>query len=196
MGAGSPGALSVGAPVPIAVRKYDGRRRFLVETRALLVTPALLILRGAPGRAFTTVEGARRLTATTTLEYFPVGGWYNVVSLFDAASGALEQHFCNVIAPVVWDGATLHYVDLDLDLTVRPDPAGGALRAVVEDMDDFRRNARAWRYPATVRRNALAALRELRSLSGSGRPPFTADPLPIAEGRALRGETVWTAVGR
>ena len=178
--------------MPIVVRKYDGHRRFLVETHALVATPALLILRGAPGRAFVTAEGVRHLTATATLEYFPVGGWYNVVSLFHAASGALEQHFCNVIAPAVWDGAILSYIDLDLDLAVRPDPAG-ALRATVEDLDDFRRHARAWRYPAPLRRDALAALRELRALAAGGRPPFTADPFPIAEARATRGETVWTS---
>lgn len=179
----------------IVVSKYDGRRRFLVETHALLVTPALLILHGAPGRAFVTAAGVRHLTTTATLEYFPVGGWYNVVSLFDAASGALEQHFCNVIAPATWDGTTLSYVDLDLDLAVRPDPTGDTLRAEVEDLDDFRRHARAWCYPAPVRRGALTALRELRALAAGGRPPFTADPLPIAEARALRGETVWTDEG-
>ncbi|HET8630713.1 MAG TPA: DUF402 domain-containing protein [Thermomicrobiales bacterium] len=180
-----------GAPVPIVVRKYDGRRRFRVETRCLAVTPALLVLRGEPGRPFVTDAGTRRL-ATTTLEYFPraPGHWYNVVSFFDTGSGALERHFCNILAPWRWDGATLEYVDLDLDLVVAPD---GAL--TIEDCADFRRHARAWRYPAALRRGALAALRELRRLAASGHPPFTADPLPVATARALAGETVW-AVGR
>ncbi|MDP9374262.1 MAG: DUF402 domain-containing protein, partial [Chloroflexota bacterium] len=145
-----------GAPVPIAVRKYDGRQVFVVETVALLVAPALLIARGAPGRAIVDAEGTRR-PATTTLEYFPAGRWYNVISFFDGATGALERHFCNVLLPAVWDGVALHYVDLDLDLSVALDG-----RATVEDVDDFRRNARTWRYPPAVRRGALAALRELR----------------------------------
>lgn len=175
--------------MPIVVRKYDGRRRFVVTTRALLVTPALLIARGDPGRPFATAGGTIHLE-TTTLEYFPAGRWYNVVSFFDTAGGALEQHFCNAIVPARWDGAALGYVDLDLDLRVTPDG-----RATVEDVADFRRNARAWRYPAAVRRGALAALRDLLALAASGRPPFTADPLAVAEARALAGETVWTGEG-
>lgn len=182
--------LRPGAPVPIAVRKYDGRRRFVVLTEALLVTPALLIARGAPGRPFITAAGTRHPT-TATLEYFPTGRWYNVISLFDGASGALERHFCNVLLPATWDGRELRYIDLDLDLNVTPEG-----RATVEDVADFRRNARAWRYPAAVRRGALAALRELRLLAGVGRPPFTADPLAVAEARARAGETVWTTGDR
>ncbi len=178
-----------GAPVPIAVRKYDGRQVFVVETVALLVAPTLLIARGAPGRAIVDAEGTRR-PATTTLEYFPAGRWYNVISFFDGATGALERHFCNVLLPAVWDGVALHYVDLDLDLSVAPDG-----RATVEDVDDFRRNARTWRYPPAVRRGALAALRELRALAARGAPPFTADPLPVAEARARAGRTVWTPEG-
>lgn len=174
--------------MPIAVRKYDGRRRFVVMTEAILATPALLVTRGAPGRTFVTPSGTRRPT-TTTIEYFPTGRWYNVISLFDTASGALERHFCNVLLPAEWDGAELSYVDLDLDLDVTPDG-----RATVEDLDDFRRNARSWCYPASVRRGALAALRELRALAARGEPPFTADPLAVAEARARAGETVWTAL--
>ena len=182
--------MKPGTPVPIAVAKYDGRRRFLVETRCLLATPELTILVGEPGRRFVTPDGVRHLPSTT-LEYFPVGRWYNVVSFFDTASGALERHFCNVLFPATRDGDRLRYVDLDLDLSVAPD--GDGLRATVEDLDDFRRNARRWRYPAGVRRGALAALRELRALAAGGQPPFTADPLPVAEARAHAGETVWTA---
>lgn len=176
------------AAVPIAVRKYDGRERFVVHTRALWSAPGLLILRGEPGRAFVTADGARHLP-TTTLEYFPAGRWYNVVSFF-GADGALEQHFCNVIVPAAWDGAALRYIDLDLDLRVTP--TGPELRAIVEDLDDFRRNARRWRYPAPVRHGALAALRELRLLAARGCPPFTSDSLAVAEARARAGRTVWT----
>lgn len=175
------GQLTAGRPLPIAVRKYDGRQRFVVETVALATTPTLLVARGAAGRRFITAGGTTRLT-TVTLEYFPAGRWYNVLSYFEATTGALERHFCNIIAPAAWDGATLSYVDLDLDLTVSP-----AGVVTVEDMDDFRRNARRWHYPATVRRGALAALREVRDLATRGVPPFTAAPLAIAETRVLAG---------
>jgi protein associated with RNAse G/E len=172
--------------VPIAVRKYDGHRRFVVETTALAATPALLVARGDAGRRFITASGMRHLP-TVTLEYFPAGRWYNVVSFFATATGVLDCHFCNIIAPAGWDGATLSYIDLDLDLRVSPDG-----QTAIEDLDDFRRNARTWHYPPALRHGALAALRELRALATRGLPPFTAAPLPVAEARALAGETAWT----
>ena len=178
------GQPTAGTPLPIAVRKYDGRQRFVVETVTLATTPTLLVARGEAGRRFSTAGGTAHLM-TVTLEYFPAGCWYNVLSYFDAATGALERHFCNIIAPAAWDGTTLSYIDLDLDLVVSP--AGGV---TVEDMGDFRRNARRWHYPAAVRRGALAALRELRDLAARGVPPFTAEPLAVAEARVLAGGRV------
>jgi protein associated with RNAse G/E len=172
-------------PLPIAVRKYDGRHRFVVETTALAVTPRLLVARGAIGRRFSTAEGTRHLT-TVSLEYFPAGRWYNVLSYFDPVTGSLERHFCNILAPAEWDGSTLHYIDLDLDLAI--DTNG---RARVEDLEDFRRNGRLWHYPATIRHGALAALRELRELAARGVPPFTAAPLATAEALIAANKTVW-----
>ena len=182
--------MKPGTPVPIAVAKYDGRRRFLVETRCLLATPDLTILVGEPGRRFVTPDGARHLPSTT-LEYFPAGRWYNVVSFFDTASGRLERHFCNVIEPARWDGGELRYVDLDLDLVVLPDGA-----TAVEDLDDFRRHAREWRYPAAVRRGALRALRELCALAAARVAPFTAESFAVAHARAASGQTCWTGLSR
>jgi protein associated with RNAse G/E len=175
------GALVAGTPLPIAVRKYDGRHRFVVETVTLATTPTMLVARGEAGRRFITAGGTAHLP-TVTLEYFPAGRWYNVLSYFEPTTGALERHFCNIIAPAMWDGATLSYIDLDLDLVVSPTGV-----VTVEDVGDFRRNARRWRYPAAVRRGALAALREVRDLAARGVPPFTAEPLAVAAARVLAG---------
>jgi len=169
-------------PVPIAVRKYDGHRRFVVETTALAACPGLLVARGEAGRRFSAAGEIRHLP-TITLEYFPAGRGYNILSYYEAESGTLLYHFCNVLAEATWDGATLAYIDLDLDLRVEPTGV-----ATIEDVGDFRRNARRWRYPAATRRGALAALRALRALAARGAPPFTAEPLPVALARALAGE--------
>ena len=90
-----------------------------------------------------------------------------------------------MLTGATWDGATLAYIDLDLDLRVAPDGA-----ATVEDVGDFRCNARRWRYPTAIRRGAVAALREVRSLAARGVSPFTAAPLAVAEERARVGQWV------
>jgi protein associated with RNAse G/E len=177
--------LRAGRALPIAVRKYDGRQRFLVETTVLAATPQLLVARGQVGRRFITAEGTRHLS-TVSLEYFPAGRWYNVLSYFDPATGALERHFCNILAPAEWDGTTLSYIDLDLDLAIAADE-----HVTVEDLADFRRNARRWHYPSAIRHGALAALRELRELAARGVPPFTPAPLATAEALIAANKTAW-----
>ncbi len=62
---------------------------------------------------------------------------------------------------------------------------------MVEDIDDFRRNARRWHYPASVRHGAVAALRELRELAARGVPPFVPATLAEAEATLKAGVTAW-----
>lgn len=175
-------SIRPGDDITIAVYKADRRRRFTVGTRCLSVSDELLVLHGLRGRPFETAAGVTSL-ATTTLEYFPWGRWWNIVSFFDPDTSLPLEHFCNILTPATYASAELRYVDLDLDLAVR---AGGA--PIVEDIAEFRHHARAWRYPAAVRKQAWAALREVRALAESHQPPFTTDPLPcaIARARGLR----------
>lgn len=163
-----------GEPVPVAVYKADGSRRFTLTTRCHNAGPDLVVLRGEVGRTFQTAGGVT-YPRTATIEYFPIGRWWNVVSFFRPDTGALLRHFCNVMTPAWWEAGELRYVDLDLDVVKQRGKT-----PIVEDLDQFRLHARAWHYPMQVRRQALRALRELQALASTGSPPFTDDPWPTA----------------
>jgi protein associated with RNAse G/E len=79
--------------------------------------------------------------------------WYNQFEIFARQTGERRGWYCNITLPADFDGQTLSYVDLALDLLVFPDG-----RQVVLDEDEFA----ALDIPDDVRRGAWAALAELQ----------------------------------
>ena len=73
---------------------------------------------------------------THSLEYYWLDRWYNVFR-FAQPDGKLRNYYCNVNVPAKFDGETLSYVDLDLDILVDPD-----FSYTVLDITDFKRNAK------------------------------------------------------
>ena len=103
---------------------------------------------------------------TRTIEYYWLDRWYNIFR-FTQPDGKLRNYYCNVNVPAKFDGETLSYVDLDLDILVDPDFSYRVL-----DLEDFERNARLFDYTEDVRANARQALAELVSMIESRAFPF------------------------
>lgn len=103
---------------------------------------------------------------TLSLEYYWLDRWYNIFR-FAQPDGTLRNFYCNVNAPASFDGETLSYVDLDLDILVDPDFSYRVL-----DVEDFERNAEIFGYTAPVQANARRALAELITMIESRSFPF------------------------
>jgi uncharacterized protein len=105
-------------------------------------------------------------SGTHSLEYYWLDRWYNVFR-FSHPEGKLRNYYCNVNVPPTFDGETLSYVDLDLDILVEPDFSYRIL-----DVADFERNAEDYRYPAELQAQARHAVDELAALIESRQFPF------------------------
>jgi protein associated with RNAse G/E len=105
-------------------------------------------------------------SGTHSLEYYWLDRWYNVFR-FAQPNGELRNYYCNVNVPPSFDGKTLSYVDLDLDLLVEPDFSYQIL-----DLEDFERNAKLYCYSDEVQNNARHAIDELIELIGTRQFPF------------------------
>ncbi len=103
---------------------------------------------------------------THSLEYYWLDRWYNVFR-FARPDGQLRNYYCNVNVPPKFDGATLSYVDLDLDILVDPD-----FSCRVLDVEDFEQNVREFGYPADVEANARRAVTELITMIETRQFPF------------------------
>ena len=106
-------------------------------------------------------------SGTQSLEYYWLDRWYNIFR-FAQPDGKLRNYYCNVNVPARFDGNTLSYVDLDLDILVDPD-----FSYTVLDVEDFERNAERYGYTQEVQANARQALKELVSMIEARAFPFS-----------------------
>jgi predicted RNA-binding protein associated with RNAse of E/G family len=103
------------------------------------------------------------------IETYFTDRWYNVYEIRDRDDDRVKGWYCNVARPAVWEAENqLSFVDLALDLWV--DPQG---RQTVLDEDEFA----ALDLDAATRRQARAALKELKRLFASAGKPGL--PMPI-----------------
>lgn len=145
-------------------RSFDGKSRWQWRAEFVAKAPSLLVLHSNEGEAIRS-DGREYPWPADTLQFYWSDRWYNI----RAALRDGEPYFfsCNVAMPADFAGASVGYVDLDLELAVTD-----GLSARLEGEDDFRRNAAAMRYPPDVVRRAEDAVAELQSLVRAGRPPF------------------------
>jgi uncharacterized protein len=156
------------APPEITIRacKYDGLEHRRWHARLLSRDGSLIVLDARFDRLIKHDLLGTILPGTISVEYYWLDRWYNVFR-FHEPTGQLRSYYCNVNVPPRFDGRSLSYVDLDIDILVEPD-----LSYRIVDLDEFETNSAHFRYPAEVRSRAHAALRELVALIESRQFPF------------------------
>jgi protein associated with RNAse G/E len=103
---------------------------------------------------------------TLSHEYFWLDRWFNVFR-FQEPGHTLRNFYCNLNMPPQFDGETLDYVDLEIDLLLWPDG-----RVITLDEDEFAENAVKYEYSIIVIQNVDSALIELRALISARQFPF------------------------
>lgn len=150
----------------VSVLKYDGLEHRRWPAQIAKREGSLLVLDAVFDEEIRhDLLGAIAL-GTISTEYYWLDRWYNIFRFSDPA-GRLKNFYCNINAPPQFDGRTLSYIDLDMDVLVAPD-----LTYKILDMDDFEENARRFSYPEEVQTQARAALAEVTGLIESRSFPF------------------------
>lgn len=106
---------------------------------------------------------------TRTIEYYWLDRWYNVFRLLEK-SGDLRCYYCNINTPPTLDGSLLSYIDLDIDILVKPD-----LSYQMLDLDEFYQNAKLFDFDQETKQRARAAVDELASMIETRRFPFDSE---------------------
>lgn len=105
-------------------------------------------------------------SGTISYEFYWLDRWYNVFR-FHEPDGAFRNYYCNINLPPKFDGETLEYVDLDIDVLVWPDQ-----RVEILDRDEFAENLATYGYPIDVITNVDAAVAELLAMIENREFPF------------------------
>jgi predicted RNA-binding protein associated with RNAse of E/G family len=149
----------------ITVRKRDETGRMVWEYTGVVLERGkdFVRLEARFNRDDTPFQGIVLKRGDRFVETFYTERWYNQFEIHDRDDDALKGWYCNVGRPAVWEAPdTLSYVDLALDLWVRPDGTQAVL-----DEDEFDRLA----LDEATRHQALAALDELQKIFKSKQPP-------------------------
>lgn len=139
----------------VRVLKYDGQRRRWAAQVVKQVGPLIVLDAVFDEEINHDLLGTIAL-GTVSKEYYWLDRWYNIFRFND-------RFYCNVTQPPRFDGTTLTYVDLDIDVLVESDFSYRIL-----DLEDFE----SYPYPADLKEKARQALEELISLVEARSFPF------------------------
>jgi uncharacterized protein len=142
--------------IVVRVLKYDGRERRRWTAQVVEQVGELIVLDAVFDEEIQHDLLGTIALGTVSKEYYWLDRWYNVFRFND-------RFYCNVTQPPSFDGATLTYVDLDIDVLVESDFSYKIL-----DLEDFE----SAQYPANVQHSARQALEELTSLVETRSFPF------------------------
>ena len=159
---------AVGSPIRVSACNYDGSPHWEHEAWLVEVGDGIVVTRTEAGLAVKTEGGGYTSPFDTRGHYWP-DRWFNVIRLEEPGKG-LFGFYCNVATPAEFDGATVRYTDLQLDVRVYVD--AGGLRYDVLDEDEFAAARLRFGYADELVERCRAAVDELIGLIEARAFPF------------------------
>ena len=156
-------------PVYIRARTYDGAPHWSHPAWLVRADDGIVITRTEAGLPIDRVAGAYTSPYNTRAHYW-TDRWFNVIRLELPGKG-LDGFYCNIASPVEFDGATVGYIDLQLDVRVFA-ASDGSLTYRVLDEDEFEAARRLFSYPDDVVQHAFAAVDQVIALVEAREFPF------------------------
>ena len=156
----------IGRRIRVCSTKYDGSPHWEFDSWYVEEKGPLLVTLNFAGQELMTWNGPWT-DPYDSRNHFWSDRWYNIIRCDLPLGGGLHQWYCNVATPTQFDGETIRYVDLDLDVIV---PFEGEPRVV--DEEEFLENSARMGYPPDVVKQARRAVDELITLARKGEFPF------------------------
>jgi protein associated with RNAse G/E len=150
--------------VRVVFRKYDGTPHRDYPARRL-AEDDLGVWLGVTTGTRSVYHGRPSVEQIPFVLLVPHAAWWT--GMFNPPPRTSEV-YCDITSPAVWEGDTVHLVDLDLDVVRRR--ATGAVE--LRDEDEFAEHRARFGYPDDLVAHAEAASRWLFGALGDGTEPF------------------------
>ena len=128
----------------VNARKFDGSLRRTWDCELVSFDGETLKVRGVFAETVKHSDLGTIEKETISHETFWLSRWYNVFR-FENPDGSVRNHYLNISMPPTFDGETIEFVDLDIDIVVWPDG-----RRIVLDEDEFAENLVKYQYPTDL----------------------------------------------
>ena len=161
-----------GLPRLVTVRatSFDGADHWVHPATLLHEDDALVITQTSAGLDIRRGNGRLFTSPYNTHGHYWPDRWFNVIRLELPAQG-LYGFYCNIASPLQFDGATVGYVDLQLDVIARVTSAGG-LTYWLADEDEFEEARDRYGYDDALIEHCYAAVREVSAIIDRREFPF------------------------
>jgi protein associated with RNAse G/E len=167
-------APQLGRRIRVLSTKYDGSLHndyealLIDEESSTSPDDECLRLYVAQGTPLHSYRGDGPIGVGFTALFWPgADRWFNVYHNHWPTQRHAIETYVNVSLPAEFDGETIRWVDMDLDVVVRT-----GHRIELWDEDEFAEHLEQFRYPDNVVARARAAAGELMRAAAAGEPPF------------------------
>ena len=150
---------------------HDGSPHWSHPAPLVSATPDVVITHTAYGTLVAREKGSFTSNFFTRGHYWP-DRWYNVIRLEDIHH-QLQGYYCNIAEPLPFDGATVRYVDLQLDVRVFLGGEGGLTWRLLDE-DEFEVARRHYGYSQDLTDRCYRAVEECIAATRARRFPFDA----------------------
>jgi protein associated with RNAse G/E len=155
--------------VTVRATNYDGSDHWVHPATLLHADNSLLITQTHAGLDIRRERGSFTSPYNTRAHYWP-DHWFNVIRLELPGQG-LWGYYCNIATPLQFDGQTVSYIDLQLDVLARVDEAG-ELSFWVADEDEFQAARKLYAYPDDLVERCYRAVDEVIAMIEARQFPF------------------------
>ena len=153
--------------ITVRVLKYDGTEHRRWDATLAERRESLIVLDAEFAEEVQHHLLGNILRGTRTIEYYWLDRWYNIFRFLET-DGSTKLFYCNLSMPPAIDNGILSYIDLDIDILVRPDCSFQVL-----DLEEFETNAARYGYSEQVKTHTHQTLAELISIIQARHFPFS-----------------------
>ena len=162
-----------GTPVTVRATNYDGRDHWVHPATLVRAESGLVVTETHAGLSIRRGNGRRFESPYNTNGHYWPDRWFNVIRL-ELPEEGLFGYYCNIATPLTFDGATVGYVDLQLDVIARA-TANGKLTYWLADEDEFEQARYRYGYDEALISRCYAAVDEVSGMIERREFPFDAN---------------------
>lgn len=151
----------------ITVKKYNGKIQRVFHFDRLFQKTSQYLHFQSDSQLVISEHNVEKIFPYRTDFFLYPEKWFNIFMFYNADK-SFHDAFCNFTMPPSISDTDINFVDLDIDLIVKPDAS-----ITIEDEDEYKERSTLWGYPTEFQSKANSVIQEITSMVKNRLHPFT-----------------------